>query len=152
MAKENGMKRRMSLGMLTLSALLVSLPVQAAVVTVEVTIKAVNSQARGITVVYKTELGEKTIELDVSRKAEITVNGKGGTLDSLGPGMKAKVSYDKDLAIVTKIDARGTATATKQPELVEVSELNDETNNDHPWLSEDGLTIWPATRKLIHVV
>ncbi len=45
----------------------------AAVVTVEVTIKAINPQTRGITVVYETELGETTIELDVSRKAKITV-------------------------------------------------------------------------------
>ena len=70
---------------------------EAAVVEVDVTIKAVNPQARGITVVYKTDLGEKTIELDVSRKAEITLNGNSDSLASLGPGLKAKVSYDKEL-------------------------------------------------------
>jgi hypothetical protein len=135
-----------------LSAFLVSLPVHAAVVTVDVTTKAVNPQARGITVVYRTELGEKTIELDVSRKAEITVNGKEGTLDSLGPGLKAKVSYDRELAIVTKIAATGTASERKSPELVEASELSP---GWYPWVSEDGLTvywerertIWTASRK-----
>lgn len=111
----------------------------AAVVTVDVTIKAVNSQARGITVFYKTELGEKNIELDVSRKAEVTVNEKEVTLDSLGPGLKAKVSYDKELAIVTKIEATGVVVKRKPPELVEVSELNP---GMYPWLSEDGLTVF----------
>lgn len=77
----------------------------AAVVTVDVTIQSINPQTRGITVVYDAGLGEKSIDLDVSRKAEITVNGKEATLDSLGPGLKAKVSYDKDLAVVTKIEA-----------------------------------------------
>ena len=85
---------------------------QAAVVEVDVTIKAVNPQSRGITVVYKTDLGEKTIELDVSRKAEITVNGKEGSLDSLKPGQKAKVTYEKELQVVTKIDAEGASTSS----------------------------------------
>ena len=114
---------------------LLSQRAEAAVVEVDVTIKSVDAKARGITVVYKTDLGEKTIELDVSRKAEITVNGKEGTLDSLGRGLKGKVSYDKDLAIVTKIEAKGTPVATKQPELVQVSELNDEGDNEWPSLA-----------------
>lgn len=140
------MKLRAVLAGISVAILALSQSAQAAVVTVDVTIKAVNPQARGITVVYRTELGERTIELDVSRKAEITVNGKAGTLDSLGPGLKGKVSYDKDLAIVTKIDVVGTPIAAKRPELVELSELNVDGTNDHPWLSEDGLTIyWDRT-------
>jgi hypothetical protein len=140
------MKRAAILGVFVLSVFLIPLPAQAAIVEVDVTIKAVDAKARGITVVYKTDLGEKTIDLDVSRKAEITVNGKEGTLDSLGEGLKAKVSYDKDLAVVTKLEATGVATKRKAPELVELSELNDEANNAHAWLSEDGLTIyWDRT-------
>ena len=117
--------------------------VQAAVVEVEVTIKSVNPQARGISVVYETNLGQKTIELDVSRKAEITVNGKEGGLDSLKPGQKAKITYEKELQVVTKIEATGQAkAAAEEPELAEVSELNDEGNISHPWPSRDGLTIY----------
>jgi hypothetical protein len=105
--KEITMRRGIVLGVVVLAACLLSSSAQAAAVTVDVTIKSVNPQSRGITVVYKTELGEKTIELDVSRKAEITVNGEDGTLDSLGPGLKGKVTFDRDLAVVTKIEAKG---------------------------------------------
>jgi hypothetical protein len=122
-----------------LLSFIVPVPAHAAVVTVDVTIKAVNPQSRGITVFYKTELGEKSIELDVSRKAEITVNGKEGTLDSLGQGLQAKVTFDKDLAVVTKIEAKGVAVKRKPPELVEVAELNP---GMYPWLTEDGLTVF----------
>ena len=95
----------------TVSVLVVN-AVQAAVVEVEVTLKSVDVKARGITVVYETKLGQKTIELDVSRKAEIAVNGKEGSLDSLKPGQKAKVTYEKELQVVTKIDAEGTSTSS----------------------------------------
>lgn len=118
----------------------------AAVVEVDVTIKSVDAKGRSIAVVYKTELGNKTIDLDVSRKAGISLNDKPDTLESLGGGLKAKVSYDKELLVVTRIVATGTPTIVKQPELVELSELSDDTNNDHAWLSADGLTIyWDRT-------
>ena len=87
---------------------------RAAVVEVEVTIKAVTPQSRGITVAYPTSNSEKTTELDVSRKAEITVNGKPGTLDLLKPGQKAKVTFEKELQIVTKIDATGRGTVARE--------------------------------------
>jgi len=144
------MKRAAILGVFVLSVFLVPLSAPAAIVEVDVTIKSVDVKARGITVVYKTDLGEKTIELDVSRKAEITINGKDGTLDSLGPGLKAKVSYDKDLAVVSKIEATGVIVKRKAPELVQVSELNDEGDNEWPSLTEDGLTIyWARNRSMI---
>ena len=79
-------------------------------VEVDVTIKAVDAKARGITVTYETKLGQKSIDLDVSRKAEITVNGESGTLESVKPGQKAKVTYEKELQIVTKIVATGQGT------------------------------------------
>lgn len=126
------------------ATLLVSEPAWAAVVEVDVTIKSVDVKARGITVVYETTLGQKNIDLDVSRKAEITLNGNDGTLDSLRPGQKAKVVFEKELQVVTRIIATGSGKAIreKRPELVECSELNDMGGNDHPWLSEDGLTIY----------
>lgn len=124
--------------------LLIGTTVQA--VEVDVKIKSVDVKARSITVVYTTELGNKSIDLDVSRKAEITLNGESVSLESLGGGLKAKVSYNKELMVVTKIVATGTPVAIKQPELLELSEINDETNNDHVWVSADGLTIyWDRT-------
>lgn len=85
--------------------------VHAAVVEVEVTVTSVNSKSRGITVTYETKAGQKSIDLDVSRKAEITVNGEAGTLDALRPGQKAKVTFEKELQVVTRIEATGTGTA-----------------------------------------
>lgn len=115
-------------------------------VEVDVTVKSVDTKTRSITVVYQTELGNKSIDLDVGRKAEITLNDKFATLESLGGGLKAKVAYNKELMVVTKIVATGTPIVVKKPELVELSELNDETNNDHVWVSADGLTIyWDRT-------
>jgi hypothetical protein len=81
------------------------------VVTVDVTIKAVDARARGITVNYDSKGKQKTIDLDVSRKAEITINGETGKLDSLKPGQKAKVAYEKEFQVVTKIEATGSGTA-----------------------------------------
>ena len=56
---------------------------------------------------YEVKGEQKSIDLDVSRKAEITVDGKEETLDALKPGQKAKVSFEKDLQVVTKIVATG---------------------------------------------
>jgi len=108
--------------------------VMAQTTTVEVTIQSV--KPKEITVAYKTNLGEKTITLDVSRKATITLNGEEATLESLGQGQKATVEYNKELEIVTKIVATGKAASP--PELLKVSELE----GIMPWLSEDGLTVY----------
>ncbi len=111
----------------------------AQVATVEVTIHAVKPEAKEITVAYKSGTADKSITLDVSRKAEITLNGKKADLGSLGPGLKASLDYDRGLEIVTKIVATGTPVAIAQPELVEVTELGDAR---FPWFSADGLTIY----------
>ena len=103
------------LGSVVLCGLLVCQSAQgAALVEVEVRIKSVDLQSRQITVAYKTTSGPKTIDLDVSRKAEITINGDSGTLESVRPGQKAKTSYDKELLVVTKINATGNGTAPGQ--------------------------------------
>ena len=99
------------IGVVFLFGLALSQPALGAVVEVEVTIKSVNPQSRGITVVYNNGTTAKSIDLDVSRKAEIAVNGTSGTLDSLRPGQKAKVAFEKELQVVTKIDATGSGTA-----------------------------------------
>jgi serine protease Do len=77
--------------------------------TVDVSIQSVKPAAKEITVAYQTNTGEKSITLDVSRKAEISLNGQESDLDSLGGGMKAKVDYHKELAVVTKIEAVGSS-------------------------------------------
>ena len=76
---------------------------RAAVVEVAVTIKSVDLQSRQITVAYKTTSGPKIIDLDVSRRADITVAGASGTLKLLTPGQKITVSYENEPQIVTKI-------------------------------------------------
>ncbi len=138
------LKRTVAQSVFVFVLLLICQIAKAAVVEVDVTIKTVDVKARGITVTYETKLGQKSIDLDVSRKAEIMVNGKPGKLDAVRPGQKAKVSFEKELQIVTKITATGANKATngKDPELIECSELNDLGDNDHPWLSQDGLTIY----------
>jgi hypothetical protein len=138
------MKRAVAASVFATCCLLFNLATEAAVVTVDVTIKAVNPQGRSLAVLYKAKAGPKTIELDVARKAEITVNGKQATLGSLKPGQKATVSYETELSIITKIEATGAAAgaAGKAPELVEVSKLNEEGRNEWPSLTKDGLTIY----------
>jgi hypothetical protein len=131
-----------------LCGLLLLQQAQGAVVTVDVTIKTVNPQSRGIAVAYNNGTTTKVIDLDVSRKAVITLNGEEGTLAALGPGQKATITYDRDLVVVTKIEAKGTP--AKAPELMQVSELNDEGDNEWPSLTEDGLTIyWARNRSMI---
>lgn len=110
--------------------------VQAAVVTIDGTIKSVDAKKRTITMQTKT----KTLEFDVSRKAKINVKSKAAKLDSLKPGQKVKISYHEDLEIVLKIDAL--SLKEKQPELVVLNELDKEGAENNPWLTSDGLTIY----------
>lgn len=75
----------------------------AQIVEVEVEIKSVNPEKRTITVEYN---GNAT-ELDLSRKAVITIADEEAESSALIPGDKATVEYHKDLAIVTKVAAVG---------------------------------------------
>jgi len=72
-------------------------------VQVEVEIKSVDAKARTITV----EFGGKATDLDISRKAKIFVSGNETDASSLVPGDKATVEYNKELEVVTKIEAEG---------------------------------------------
>jgi len=74
-------------------------------VEVDVTVTSVDAKARRITVAYEVKGEQRTINLDVSRGVEVTVNGQSGTLDSVKPGQKAKVLFEKELQVVTKINA-----------------------------------------------
>ena len=100
------------LGSIVLCGLLLFQEGRTAVVEVDVTIKSVNPQSRQITVNYDVGSGRKGKQLDVSRRAEITANGRPGSLDTLMPGQQAKITYEKELQIVTKIKATG---SDKQP-------------------------------------
>ena len=105
------MKPSVILASFVIGSLLLVSSAQAAVVEVDVTIKSVNAKARGITATYETKLGQKSIDLDVSRKAEITVNGKSGTLASSDRARRPRSLTRKNLQVVTKIIATGEGTA-----------------------------------------
>ena len=152
------MKTSVILASFVIGSLFLFSSTQAAVVEVDVTIKSVNVKARGITATYETKLGQKSIDLDVSRKAEITVNGKSGTLESVRPGQKAKVSFEKELQIVTKIIATGEGTAPGREVYrltLQLSEYGDgkfriEKTSDAPKDDFEGtpfkLSNWPHTK------
>jgi hypothetical protein len=108
--KEHTMYKTKTISLLALIVYFASLSTYAAVVEIDATIKSVDAKSRGITVTYESKGKQKIIELDVSRKAKISNNGKDGTLDSLKSGQKAKVSYEKELLIATKINATGAGT------------------------------------------
>lgn len=96
---------------LALSLLALPYQASAAVVDVEVTIKSVDSASREIVVGYETKAWQKAIQLVVSPKATITLNGKPSTIGSLKPEQKATVSFDSDLLVTTKIECKDNAPA-----------------------------------------
>jgi hypothetical protein len=93
--------------LVTLVALLTAHAFGADVASVQCTIKSVDPTTRSVTVAYTVGTAEKSITLDVSRNANITIKGQEATLDALTAGDKATVEYNKELAIVTKIEAAG---------------------------------------------
>lgn len=67
----------------------------AEVIELEGTVKAIDPDARTITIERKTAKGTKTLELEVNKKA--------GDLSSFKAGDEIEFSYDPDLELVTKI-------------------------------------------------
>ncbi|QDT95247.1 hypothetical protein [Gimesia aquarii] len=110
-------------------------PVKFTVITVEATVKSVDAKARTITVQRKS----KTTELDVSRKAKITLLDKDATLEALKAGQEITLTFHTDLEIVLKIVASKKSTIS---EVLNLSELNTSETDITPWLSSDGLTIY----------
>src|SRR5262249_35710363 len=103
------------------------------------TIQSVDARARVIAV--KTAPAKnKAVELEVSRKATITVDGAAATLEDLRVGQQAVVVYDAALDVATQIQATGTGEAA--PEIANVTEINTKETDFCPWLSPDGLTIY----------
>lgn len=79
-------------------------------VVVDGTVKSVDAQGRVLTI----ETKRKTLELDVSRKATITIGGKERLLEDLKPGQAVTISYESSLEVVTKIEAADAAPDEQQ--------------------------------------
>lgn len=77
----------------------------AAVITIEGTVKSVDGKSRTITV--ETSDGAKA--LDVSSKAKVAANGKEAAFDSLKSGQRVKLSYHDGLEVVLSIDVASIA-------------------------------------------
>ncbi len=74
-------------------------PAHAEVVTIDGRVKSVDAKKRTITV----ETGSKTLTLDVSSKAKVSVDGKESNLNSLKAGQKVNLSYHDKLEVVLRI-------------------------------------------------
>ena len=79
-------------------------PARAEVLELEGTVKAVDAEARTLSIERKTPKGTKTLELEVNKKA--------GDLSSVKVGDRLTFSYDPDLEIVTKLGTSGNGTGT----------------------------------------
>lgn len=83
---------------------IVCTPALAEVVTIEVTIKSLDSDTRVLVVTKALASKTKDIELEVGKGAKVTIGGKEGTLESVKPGQKATIAYESALEVVTKIE------------------------------------------------
>ncbi len=120
----------------------------AEVVSIEATVKSVDSENNRITVERK----GKTTEYDVSKNTD---------LSKLKAGQKVTLSYHLDLETVLKIESPEFKSDLKSPELIVLQELDAEGFEGNPILTKAGLTIywnvkgssdslkwvWTATRK-----
>lgn len=135
------------------AVLLVHFDLHAEVITIDVTVKAIDAKERSITVTKTTKSKSKDIELEVGKKAKILIDGKDAALNAVKVGNKASVSYESDLEVVTKIEIAGDGTPTEAndspAEILNIEELNTEDDEFSPWLSDDGLTIyWDAINRM----
>ncbi len=69
--------------------------IRAEVIELEGKVKSIDKDARTISVVRKTAKGEKTLDLEVAKKA--------GDLSEVEEGDSVAFSYDPDLELITKI-------------------------------------------------
>lgn len=114
---------------------LFSATASAAEKTVTAKIKAVDAAKKSITL--------DDLALDVTRKTKITVDGTKAALADIKTGQKATVTYDDALEIaITVVVGKDTGAAGITVEVINVEELNTEAIEGHPWISEDGLTIY----------
>jgi uncharacterized protein (TIGR03067 family) len=123
------------------------------------TVLKVDAPGRTLTIAPDAGGRAKALDLEVSRKAKITVDGGEASLDSLRVGQRATVTYDAGLGVATAVEATGKGEAA--PTIHHVAELNTPGQENALWPSPDGLTmygvsqartggegeIWSATRK-----
>jgi len=114
-------------------------PASAQEQAVEAEILSVSPETGSIEISYKAPLGNTSATLDVSRKAQITINGAPGKLEDLKKGQKASITYNKDLDVISAIQATGDVQAS---EFVAVAELD----GSFPTFTQDGLTIFYESR------
>ncbi len=68
-------------------------------------LEAVDPDMRVITVLVTSKVPEERLELEVSRKAKITLDSDEVVLDALEPGQLVEVSYDDSLDVATVLNA-----------------------------------------------
>lgn len=105
--------------------------VQGEIVTIDVTVKAIDPKERTITVTKTSKTKSKDIELEIGKKAKISHDGKDAALDSIKPGQKVSVSYETELEVVTKIEVGGGGDVPKP----------DEPNSDPSGLKKKGCRV-----------
>ncbi|MFI4852607.1 MAG: hypothetical protein ACIAZJ_26140 [Gimesia chilikensis] len=101
----------------------------AEVVSIEATIKSVDSQNNKITVERK----GKTTKFDVSKSTDIS---------KLKAGQKVTLSYHLDLETVLKVESPESKSDLKSPELIVLQELDADGFEGNPVLTKEGLTIF----------
>ena len=82
------------------------------------------------------------LELEVSRRSTIHIDGQVATLSDLESGQAATVTYDDELAIVRTLSVGASQPALATPELIQLSELGAGRFPMTFWVSTDGLSIY----------
>jgi len=98
------MKSVLGLVLLAVAVIVLQHPLQAEIISIDVTIKSLNAKERSITVTKTSKSISKDIELEIGKKAKIRIDGNEASLDDVMAGQKATVSYESDLEVVTKIE------------------------------------------------
>ena len=128
------------------TCVLISPGISGAEKTIKATVKSVDSN--------KNSIKFDDLELDVTRKTQIFIDGKKKTLADIKPGQSFKVTYDDALEAAISIVSSDANEATA--ELVQISELKITPAYTSHSLTNDGLTIywdgpegqiWVAKRK-----
>lgn len=130
--------------------LLSSTQAHAGVINLEGKVKSVDLQNN----VIEVQLASKSIKLDISKNAKISLDGKPSDLRSIKTGQAIELEVHDGLEIVVKIEASNKSDGAV-PSVAALNELNRDSPNFAPWISADGLTIfwtrqesiWTAERK-----
>ena len=83
-----------------------------AAATIDGMITVIDIPGRSVTI----SRNSKTSILDVSRKAQIIIDGKEASLDSIVPNQAVSITFDPNYDVVTKIDVAADSVASAAPE------------------------------------